>query len=399
MRPEQYEGKWNISNLRKAALLLAVVACLIVALIRPAGAGQAQDSRYFVYFGTRPEGKGVYMCTFEPAEMRFGPVKLVAEIERATWIALHPNKRILYAVNELGNEGKSNGELLSFAIDPVSGSLKLLNRVSSEAGGPTHLAVDKNGKMLAVANYGGGGVTAFRLNSDGSIGKRAALIQHSGSGVHERQTSPHPHGVMLSPDNRFLFVADLGVDKVYSYHVNAKEGLLVPNTPAFVQVSPGSGPRHLAFHPLGRFAYLIQQMGSRISAFSYDAARGSLAEIQTVGTLPEGFSGTNSGAEIAVSRSGRYLYASNRGDDSIVVFAIDPAKGTLRTIQRVPTQGKMPHNFGIDPAGRFLFAANRDSSDIIVFQINESTGELSPAGKSLSVPSPVCVIFVPANPR
>jgi 6-phosphogluconolactonase len=389
-RPHGYAGVL-------ARIFLAFVGLF---LVLPSCVSQAQGLRYIVYFGTRPEGKGVYASTFEPAEMRFGPVKLVAEIERATWIALHPNKRILYAVSELGNDGKSDGELLSFAIDPANGSLKLLNRVSSGGGGPTHLAIDKAGKNMAVANYGGGRVTAFRLNPEGSLGDRTALMQHTGSSVHpERQTGPHPHGVALSPDDRFLFVADLGNDRVYSYFFNAVTGSLSPNNPAFIQVPPGSGPRHFVFHPQGRFAYLIQQMKSRIDVYSYDAARGSLSEIQAVGTLPEDFSGTNSGAEIAVGPSGRFLYASNRGDDSITVFAIDPAKGTLRTIQRVPTQGKTPHNFAIDPTGRFLFAANLDSSNVIVFQINESTGELSPAGKSLSVPGPACVVFVPANPQ
>lgn len=369
-------------------------------LLLPVSGVQAQTSRFIVYFGTSAgaESGGVYACSLEPSEMRFGHLSLVAEIERATWLTTHPNERVLYAVSEMGNGGKSEGEILSLAIEPVTGSLSLLNRVPSGGGGPTHLAVDKAGKAIAVANYGGSSVAVFRLNPDGSLGDRTALARHAGSSVHPiRQTRPHPHAVVPSPDDRFLFVPDLGTDKVYSYLFGAAAGSLAPNSPPFVQVPPGSGPRHLAFHPGGNFAYLINEMESGITAFAHDPGKGSLTRIQTISTLPEGFAGTNTAAEVVVAGLGTFLYASNRGDDSIVVFSINPADGTLTKVQRVPTQGKRPRSFTIDPSGRYLLVANQASSGVAVFEVDAATGRLSPLGKSLSVPDPACIVFVSAK--
>jgi 6-phosphogluconolactonase len=380
------------------------ILCMAIAggcLLLPASGAEAQSSGYIVYFGTKgPEAKGVYACRFEPSEGRFGPVSLVAEFEAATWLTTHPGNRVLYAVSEMGNDGTIDGEILSFAIEPATGSLSPLNRVSSGGGGPTHLAVDKAGKAIAVANYGGASVTVIRLHPDGSLGERTALAQHTGSSVHPiRQASPHPHAVVPSPDERFLFVADRGTDKVYSYLFDAAAGSLAPNDPPFMPVPPGFGPRHFAFHPAGRFAYLIDEMASRITAFSHDPAKGRLTEIQTISTLPEGFAGENTAAEIVVDRVGAFLYASNRGDDSIVVFSIDPTDGTLTKIQRVPAQGKRPRSLNIDPSGRFLLVANQDSSSVPVFEVDAARGTLSPLGKSLSVPDPACIVFVPANPN
>jgi 6-phosphogluconolactonase len=357
-------------------------------------------SRYWIYFGTStgPESKGIYTCSFEPSTERFGPITLVAEVERATWLTVHPNNRYLYSVSELGNDGKTDGAILSFQINSAAGSLKPINRISSGGGGATHLAIDRAGRSILVANYGSGRVTAFRLRADGMLAKQTAMVQHGGSSVHPtRQLSPHPHAVVLAPDDRFLMVPDLGVDKIYSYIFNPAAGSLEPNRPAFVQVPPGSGPRHFTFSPDGRFAYLANQMESRITAYSYLAATGVLTEIQTITTLPPGFSGTNSCAEVGVDRSGRYLYASNRGDDSMVVFSIDPKKGTLANIQRIATDGKTPRSFSIDPTGKYLLAENQESNKVTVFRINGSTGELSPTGRVLSVPTPACAVFVPAD--
>lgn len=379
--------------------LFVALACLWPSLT--ALAVEAPATRYIVYFGTKgPGARGVYACAFEPSERRFGPVSLVAELEAATWLTTHPSGKVLYAVSELGNDGKTDGEVLSFAIEPATGSLKPLNRTSSGGGGPTHLAVDETGKALAVANYGGASVGIFRLNPDGSLGERAALAKHTGSSVHPvRQASPHPHAVVPSPDERFLFVPDRGTDKVYSYRFDAAKGALAPNDPPFVRLPPGSGPRHLAFHPGGRFAYLVDEMTSRITAFSHDPAKGRLTEIQSISTLPEGYTAENTAAEIVVDRAGRFLYASNRGDDSIVAFAIDPAGGKLRQTQRVPAQGKRPRSFNIDPTGRLLLVANQDSDSVPVFDVDAATGTLSPLGASLAVAAPACIVFVPVNPN
>lgn len=378
--------------------------CLAMAgggLLLPTPPTEAQATRYSVYFGTKgPEAKGIYACTFEPSDGRFGPVSLVAEVEAATWLTTHPDNGVLYSVSELGNDGTVDGEILSFTIEPATGSLTPLNRVSSGGGGPTHLAVDDAGKAIAVANYGGASVTVFRLNPDGSLGDRTALAQHTGSSVHPvRQASPHPHAVVPSPDERFLFVPDRGTDKVYSYRFDAAAGSLAPNDPPFIRVPPGFGPRHLAFHPGGRFAYLIDEMASRITAFAHDPAEGRLTEIQTISTLPEGFAGENTAAEVVVDRAGAFLYASNRGDDSIVVFSIDPTDGTLTKTQRVPARGKRPRSLNMDPTGRYLLVANQDSNSVPVFGIDAATGELSSLDTSLSVPAPACILFVPANPN
>ena len=392
-----------MTKLTGSAVALSSILMVIAGawLYLPVPGVKAQTTRYIVYFGTKgPGAKGVYACSFEPSERRFGPVSLVAEFEAATWLTTHPGKRVLYAVSEMGNDGKTDGEILSFVTEPATGSLRPLNRVSSGGGGPTHLAVDKAGKAIAVANYGGASVTVFRLNADGSLGERTALARHTGSSVHPtRQASPHPHAVVPSPDERFLFVPDRGTDKVYSYRFDATAGSLAPNDPPFARVPPGSGPRHLAFHAGGSFAYLVNEMTSRMTAFSHDPAKGSLTETQTISTLREGFAEENTVAEVVVDRAGRFLYASNRGDDSIVMFSLDPTNGALAEVQRVPAQGKRPRSFSIDPSGRFLLVANQDSNSVPVFDVDAATGKLSPHGTSLSVPAPACIVFVPANPN
>jgi len=235
----------------------------------------------------------------------------------------------------------------------------------------------------------------FPVLADGGLGEASAFVQHHGSGVNrERQEGPHAHLIELSPDNRFALAADLGLDEVLVYRFDPGKGSLEANNPPFAKVAPGAGPRHFAFHPGGRFGYLISEMQSTVTAFSYDGARGVLLELQTLSTLPKGFTGNNDDAEIAVHPAGRFLYASNRGHDSIAVFAIDSGKGTLTQVDDVPTQGKTPRNFGLDPTGSYLFAANQDSDNIVVFRIDPASGRLSPTGQVLEVAAPVCVKFV-----
>lgn len=353
-------------------------------------------ARYLVYFGTYTgaKSKGVYVSRFDPASGKLEPARLAGELARPSWLTVHPNQRVLYAVSELGNDARSEGAIASFSIDPSTGELKLLNQVSSGGGGACHLAVDRTAKAIAVANYGTGSVALFALDADGRLGRRLAFVQHHGSSVNERrQSGPHAHAVVLSPDNRFLFVPDLGLDQILSYRFDPTAGL-APNDPPFAKVKPGLGPRHFAFHPNGKFAYCLTEMGSAVTAFSYDAQKGALAEIQNISSLPPDFSGEDNSAEIALDDAGRFLYASNRGHDSIAVFAVDSKKGTLAPVEYVPTQGKNPRNFGIDPTGRHLLAANQNSDNVVVFRRDEKTGRLSPAGQVLDVPSPVCIQFV-----
>jgi 6-phosphogluconolactonase len=359
--------------------------------------GKPNDVIMFVGTYTKAPSKGIYAYRFKPGSGEvtpLGPDGLVAETENPSFLAVHPNQRFLYAVNEISKyEGKDAGSVSAFSIDRATGTLTLLNRVSTRGGGPCHLALDRTGKWLFVANYGGGSVAAFPVQADGKLGEASAFFQHEGKGANaSRQSGPHAHETVVSPDNKFVLAADLGLDKVFSYRLDAAKGGLAP-APQFTAIAPGSGPRHLAFRPDGKFVYVLKEMLSAVVAFRYDAGAGTLAELQTLSTLPEGFSGDNSGAELAAHSSGKFLYASNRGDDSIAIFRIDAGKGTLTSAGRVSTQGKTPRGFGIDPSGRFLVAGNQNSGTVVVFRIDQQTGGLTPTGTVLQVGSPVNVVF------
>jgi 6-phosphogluconolactonase len=340
-----------------------------------------------VHIGTY--GKGIYSFSFDPRSGETGSVSLAAEIQSPSFLAYHPNGRFLYAVNET-----DKGSVTAFSIDGATGKLRQLNQVSSHGGGPCHLALDQTGKMLMVANYGTGSVSAFPVHSDGTLGEATAFIQHEGKSADpKRQQGPHAHSVTVSPDNRFVVAADLGLDKLFVYRMDPAKASLTPNDPPYAQVKPGSGPRHFAFDAHRNRAYAINEMASTVIAFNFDPHRGALQEIQTISTLPTGFAGESTTAEIAIDAKGKFLYGSNRGHDSIAVFSIDQTSGKLALLETVPTGGKVPRNFGIDRTGHYLFAANQKADNIVIFRIDENTGRLKATGKVLQVPSPVCVIF------
>ena len=378
--------------------LSGVFGMLALAMVtsEPAG-GQTGDPIMYVGTYTRAPSKGIYAYRLRPTgELTpLGAAGLVAETENPSFLAVHPNRRFLYAVNEVSRyEGRDAGSVTAFAIDRATGTLTQLNRVSTRGGGPCHLSIDASGKWLFVANYGGGSVAAFPIQDDGKVGEASAFFQHAGSSVNKaRQSGPHGHAVVVSPDNRFVLAADLGLDRVFTYRIDPSAGGLAPGDPPFAAMAPGSGPRHLAFRPDGKFAYALSEMLSEVVALRYDAARGTLAAVQTLPMLPAGFSGENSGAEIAVHPGARFLYASNRGHDSIAAFRIDAAAGTLTALGHVPTQGKTPRSFAIDPSGRFLIAANQNSGNVVMFRIDRETGALTAAGAPTEVPSPVCIVF------
>ena len=305
--------------------------------------------------------------------------------------------KILYAV---GESSASDGSVNAFLIDRTTGKLTLLNRQSSGDAGPCYVSVDRTGKCVLVANYGGGSCAALPVRNDGSLGEASSFIRHAGSGADQaRQARPHAHSINPSPDNRFALAADLGLDKILVYKLDPAKAALAPNDPPFAKVAPGSGPRHLAFHPAGKFAYVINEMLCTVTAFSYEPGQGVLREIQNVSTLPGGKSVKPgySTAEVQVHPNGKFLYGSNRGHDTIAVFAIDQAKGTLELIGNEPTQGKMPRNFGLDPAGAWLLAANQDSNNVVVFSVDPGTGKLKPTGQVVEIGSPVCVKFMSAE--
>lgn len=364
------------------------------------GARDTHESKYFAYVGTYTEGgsdsKGIYAYRFDPATARLTPIGLAAETVNPSFLAVHPNRRFLYAVNELSNyKGQKSGAVSAFAIDHATGKLTLLNEVASGGADPCYITVDKTGKYVLIANYTGGSVAVFPVLSDGRLGEAAAFVQHTGHGTNpKRQEGPHAHSIDLSPDNLFAVVDDLGLDETLAYAFDSSKGSLSAIDANIAKADPGAGPRHFAFHPNGKFGYVINEMQSTVSAFRYDATAGELQHLQTISTLPKTFSGENTAAEIQVHPSGKFLYASNRGHDSVAVFAIDASEGTLTPIEYVSTKGSSPRSFEIAPGGSLLFAANEKSDNIVLFHIDAKTGRLTRTGKVIEVAQPVCVKFV-----
>ena len=386
-----------------ASIFLYVVTLASLVIMESPGASMSGKSKgtYLVYVGTYTirGSQGIYAYRFDDRNGQSVPLGLVAKTTSPSFLDVDPSRRFLYAVNEVSDfQGRKTGAVSAFAIDRTTGKLKDLNQVSSLGAGPCFVSLDKTGKHVLIANYDSGSVAVFPVLEDGSLGKATAFVQHHGSGVnHERQEGPHAHAIEVSPDNRFALAADLGLDKLLVYRFDAAKGSLAANDPDSARVSGGLGPRHFVFHPSGKFVYLANEMGSAVTGFSYDASRGALGEIETLSTLPKGFAGSNDDAEIAVAPSGKFLYASNRGHDSIAVFSIDIRSGKLSPIQDVPTEGKTPRNFAIVPSGSYLFAANQDSDTIVIFRIDPSNGRLAATGQVLHVGSPVSVTFVPAD--
>ena len=377
---------------RWANLLLAAISLSGVA--HAAGPGQ---QKYLVYVGTYTDhgSKGIYVYRFDSSTGKMTSLGLAAEATEPSFLAVDSSGPFLYAVNETETySGQPTGAASAFAIQPDSGKLSLLNQVSSRGTDPAHITLDRTGKYALVANYTSGSVAVFALLKDGRLGEVASFVQHKGSSVNpERQKGPHAHAIALSPDNRFAVVADLGLDQLLVYSFDAAKGTLGAK-PQVVKASPGAGPRHLVFSFDSRFLYMLNEMQSSVVAYSYDAASGAMHELQTISSLPKGFSGENTAAEIEIDPSGKFLFASNRGDDSIAVFAIDPRTGMLTHVETDSTGGKTPRNFAIDPTGSWLLAANQDSDKIVVFRIDQKTGHLNPTGDVFQLPSPVCLKFV-----
>jgi 6-phosphogluconolactonase len=352
----------------------------------------------YVFVGTYTgqTSKGIYLLRLDMDSGKLTPLGLAAACRDPSFLAIHTNGRFLYAVGEIEEfAGKRSGAVNAFAIQPDSGKLKLLNQQSSGGGGPCHLVADRSGGSVLVANYSGGSIAALPIEKDGRLGPALSFFQHQGSSIdRNRQEGPHAHSINIDPGNRFAVAADLGLDKIMVYRLDAAKALLTPNDPPFVGVKAGAGPRHFAFHPSGRFGYVINEMDCTVTAFSYDGEHGVLKEVQTLSTLPDGVKEGYSTAEVQVHPSGRFLYGSNRGHDSITVFTIDEKTGKLTPLQHQPTEGKTPRNFGIDPTGRYLLAANQHSDTIVVLRIDPQTGTLKATGHTADVPTPVCVKFL-----
>ena len=368
----------------------------IVLLAGASGICAAQSSAYLTYVGTytdHGDSKGIYGYRFDSKTGKLTSLGLEAETDNPTFLALNPERGLLYAANEIVTfNGQPTGSVSAFAIDSATGKLSLINQVSSKSPGPAYISLDRTEKFVLTANYPVGSVTVFPVLDNGGVGEASAFVQHTGSSVNtDRQTGPHGHAIELSPDNRFALAADLGTDQILIYPFDQSNGTLGP---AHIhKIAPGSGPRHLIFSADGKFVYLISEMAATVTFFSYDATGGNLTDLQTISTLPKHFSGKNTSAEIRLSASGQFLYASNRGPDNIAVFKVNKSKGTLTTVAFVPTGGKTPRNFTIDPSGTWLLAANQGSDNIVVFRIDHKTGWLNPTKETVQISAPVCVTF------
>ncbi len=351
-----------------------------------------------VYFGTYtgPRSQGIYQSILNPETGVLSEPQLAVETKNPSFLAVHPNRKFLYSVGEMSDfEGKKTGAVSAFSIDPRSGSLRLLNQQPSGGPGPCHLSLDAKGDCLLVANYGGGSIQTVPVLATGALGQPGAFIQHAGSSVDpKRQAGPHAHQIVPDPENRFALVCDLGLDKVLVYRMNARRSLLEPNDPPGASVEPGAGPRHLVFHPARPVIYVINEMGSSISVFDWQAKTGTLSAKQRISTLPAGWAGNNTGSEIAVHPSGRFVYGSNRGHNSLAIFKVNPKTGALSPAGHQDTGGQDPRYFAIDPTGEWVVAQNQTSNNILVFKVNRKTGAMTSAGKPLNLAAPVCAVFV-----
>jgi len=352
--------------------------------------GMAKTS--LLYIATQnPEKMGIAVAEFDSASGALSAPKLVIETRDPAHFTLSADHERLY----LCNTGTPGG-VSAFAVeDAKTGALKFLNYRESKGRGPSYVSVDKTGHYVLDANYGGGFVEVLSLAADGSLGEQTAFVQHEGSSVHpQRQTKPYAHWFRTDPTNKFGLVADLGTDKIVVYRFDAKTGKVTPNDPPFTRVNGGSGPRHLAFHPNGKWLYAVQEISNEVIAFKWDADKGVLTQFQQVKTLPEDFSGTNTAAEIAVRADGKFLYASNRGHDSIAVYSVDARSGELTLRERVPTRGKVPRFFTFDPSGKWLIVSNQEGGNVAVFSVDAKSGELQPVGEPVAIPKPMAVVFL-----
>ncbi|MCX8477829.1 MAG: lactonase family protein [Sphingomonas sp.] len=373
------------------ATLLA--ATTLAACAPRAGVEQSRNVGDLFFIGTH--GTQVHATRLDPRSGEMTTIGPVADVPNPTWAVRHPDLPVLYVASQLGGDGKSEGSVVAFRIDPETGALARTGEAKAGGGGTTHLWFDTASRTLLAANYASGSVASIAVHADGSLGERVSLVQATGTGPHRRQASPHAHGVAVDPSGRFALVADLGADRIFVYPLARRTHALADGSgPArHLALPPGTGPRHFAFHPNGRFVYLLGELTAEIFTLRWDAASGTLSQVQALSTDAPGFAGNRSVAEVAVSRDGRFVYASNRGDSAIVVHAIDPRTGTLRQIQRIPSGGATPWSFAIHPGGRWMIVANEKSDRLNLFRIDPSTGTLSDTGKTLPIPKPVSVTF------
>ena len=412
-----------VSNLVHAGTRVSATAagsCLLVLLLGGAAPAEPVQGEplpptnvpadaTLVYVGTYSPtpSKGIYLFRLQTRGMEVSqnitlvPLGMAAETPNPSFLEIDAQRRLVFAVNEIDRfEGKPTGAVSAFSIDAGSGKLVLLNQRSSMGTNPCHLTLDKRGRHLLVTNCGSGSVAVLPVAADGRLGQATDVVQHAGKNLHparnrQRQQAAVPHGITLDPDNQTAFACDLGLDKLMAYRFDSDKGKLGAAVAPATVVKPGAGPRHMVFRPDGRFAYVINELGSTINVFAHDARTGALRETQTISTVPDAYDGPNLAAEVAMHPSGKYLYASNRGHNSVVLFAIDRDKGTLSFVEEQGTGGKGPRHFGIEPSAKHLAIANQDSNSVLVCRVDGGNGRLKPSGVFATVPSPTCVKFLP----
>jgi 6-phosphogluconolactonase len=404
MKMTRQTGGFNTAL--KSGLVLTMVS---VAIARSQDSNESEgrgispdDTLVYVGTYTGQKSKGIYFYKLKTRDLEVSqnqtlePLGLAAQTPSPSFLEIDHQRRLLFTVNEVSEfAGQPSGSVSAFSIDPGTGRLTLLNQRASMGTGPCHLVLDKPRRHLLVANYGSGSVAVLPVGEDGRLDEASDVVQHAGRSVNpRRQEGPHAHCVTFDPAGRFLFVCDLGLDKVMIYRFDADQGKLMPHEPAFATVKPGAGPRHMAFRPDGRFAYVLNELDSTITTFAYDADAGKLTELQAVSTLPPSYDGANSTAEIAVHPNGKYLYASNRGHESVVLFKIDAENGALTYVEEQGTGGKTPRHFGLDREAKYLTIANQATDTLLVCRIDEGNGRLKPSGVFVDAPTPVCVVYL-----
>jgi 6-phosphogluconolactonase len=363
------------------------------------------DQETLVYVGTNtgPKSKGIYLYRLQAKNdvvsqnILLVPMGLAAETPSPTFLALDEKRRLVFAANEVDTyQGKAAGAVSSFSVDAKTGKLTQLSQQSSMGPGPCQLVLDKTGKYLLVANYAGGSVAVLPVSADGKIGPATCSIQHTGKGADpKRQAGPHAHCVTLDPSNKIAFVCDLGLDKVIAYRFDAEHGTLTADNALTISTKPGAGPRHMVFRPDGKYAYVVNEINSTVSAYAYDVASGKLTELQTESTLPPYFDGQNTAAEIAVHPSGKWLYVSNRGNETVVLFDIDHDTGKITYTEEQNTGGKKPRHFSLQPNAKHMAIANQGSDNLLVTRVDDTNGRLKPSGVFSEAPSPTCAVFLP----
>lgn len=381
---------------RRSFMQLAASSAISIPALRQTFSQNRNVTHQTLYVGTYTSGKseGIYVYHLDSRTGELTHFKTVKRIIDPSYLTIDEKKRFLYTVNEVSQfEGKPSGAVSSFAMDRKTGDLRLINQKPSLGGSPCYITLDRQERFALIANYEAGNVSVFPVMKDGSLGDATSVVQHNGSSINrERQQGPHAHCIVVDKLNRYAFAVDLGIDKILIYRFDSRSGKLTNH--GEVATKPGAGPRHLTFHPNNRYAYVINELDSTMTVYGYDARRGLLRPQQTISTLPTNYSGENYCADLHVSPNGRFVYGSNRGHNSIVVFAIDGKTGQLNYVENVSTEGNWPRNFTIDPTGAFLLVANQRSDSVVTFRIDKRSGRLSSTGQIAEIPTPVCLKLV-----